>query len=106
MSSPDSEIIDFYPSNFKIDLNGKKMAWQGVALLPFVDEKRLHRALSKVYDDLTDDEKRRNRRDENIMFVGKGNPLYDFILGLHESNMLTEKQDIVTDFSHGQRGKV
>lgn len=28
----------------------------GVALLPFVDEKRLHRALSKVYGDLTDDE--------------------------------------------------
>jgi len=24
------------------------------------------------------------------MFVGKGNPLFDFIVGLNESNMLTE----------------
>uniref|UniRef100_H2ZNE1 Uncharacterized protein n=1 Tax=Ciona savignyi TaxID=51511 RepID=H2ZNE1_CIOSA len=37
MGDPNSAIIDFYPDDFKIDLNGKKYAWQGVALLPFVD---------------------------------------------------------------------
>ncbi len=52
----DSPIIDFYPSNFKIDLNGKKYAWQGVALLPFVEEKRLWAALETVYPDLTEEE--------------------------------------------------
>jgi 5'-3' exonuclease len=35
------------------DLNGKKFAWQGVALLPFVDERRLHSALESVYPLLT-----------------------------------------------------
>ena len=37
-------------------VNEKCLFFLGVALLPFVDEKRLHRALNKVYDDLTEDE--------------------------------------------------
>ena len=41
MVDPECTIIDFYPEDFKIDLNGKKYAWQGVALLPFVDEVRI-----------------------------------------------------------------
>lgn len=55
-----SPIIDFYPEDFKIDLNGKKFAWQGVALLPFVDEERLHKALEPLYDELTEDEGYKN----------------------------------------------
>ena len=51
-----SSIIDFYPEDFKIDLNGKKFAWQGVALLPFVDEERLFKALEPYYLLLTEDE--------------------------------------------------
>lgn len=56
MSDPESEIIDFYPEDFKIDLNGKKFAWQGVALLPFVDERRLIKALQPYYKMLTPEE--------------------------------------------------
>lgn len=29
MYEPDSPIIDFYPTDFRIDLNGKKWAWMG-----------------------------------------------------------------------------
>ena len=52
----ESPIVDFYPHNFKIDLNGKKYAWQGVALLPFVDECRLLQALESVQGDLNEEE--------------------------------------------------
>jgi 5'-3' exoribonuclease 2 len=56
-----STIIDFYPEDFKIDLNGKKFAWQGVALLPFVDEKRLFKAIKPYYSELTEEESKFRR---------------------------------------------
>ena len=49
MIDPECTIIDFYPEDFKIDLNGKKYAWQGVALLPFVDEVSIHLLNSIMY---------------------------------------------------------
>ena len=54
----ESSIIDFYPEDFKIDLNGKKYAWQGVALLPFVDENRLKQALRPLHAALTPQERK------------------------------------------------
>jgi len=38
---PESEIIDFYPSDIKLDVNGARYAWMGVNLLPFLDRERL-----------------------------------------------------------------
>lgn len=71
MSDPKSSIIDFYPKGFRIDLNGKKAAWMGVALLPFIDEQRLILALKNVYPDLTEEEEERNAHGPHLMFVSK-----------------------------------
>lgn len=79
MTESDSDIIDFYPSEFEIDMNGKKMAWQGVALLPFIDEKRLLDALKERYPLLSEDEVRRNGFGNNTLFVGNESRLYDFL---------------------------
>lgn len=51
-----SPILDFYPTDFTVDANGKKYSWQGVALLPFVDEARLRKGLEPVYHKLTEEE--------------------------------------------------
>lgn len=76
MSDPNSEIIDFYPEDFQVDLNGKKFAWQGVVLLPFIDEHRLLAAMEKKYPHLSDDEKLRNTMGRDVLLISDCHPLY------------------------------
>lgn len=83
MTEPTSPIIDFYPASFQIDMNGKKMLWQGVALLPFIDEKRLLDAMSTRYPALTEDEVRRNSWGSSVMYVSDDHRLYPFFESLY-----------------------
>jgi 5'-3' exoribonuclease 2 len=77
MSNPDSPIIDFYPEEFEIDMNGKKMSWQGIALLPFIEEKRLLLVLETKYPELTDDERDRNTIKSEVLVMSSQNVNYD-----------------------------
>uniref|UniRef100_A0A7E4V7F8 5'-3' exoribonuclease n=1 Tax=Panagrellus redivivus TaxID=6233 RepID=A0A7E4V7F8_PANRE len=85
MLNDQSPLIDFYPPDFEIDLNGKRFAWQGVALLPFVDQQLLLSELAKVYHQLTDEEKRRNVRGTDRIFVGKDHPLAQALIDVFAS---------------------
>ncbi|KAK2591354.1 exonuclease II Exo2 [Conoideocrella luteorostrata] len=60
MTNPNSPIIDFYPRDFELDMNGKKMEWEAVVKIPFIDEKRLLDAMATKNDSLEPDEKARN----------------------------------------------
>ncbi|XP_032882092.1 5'-3' exoribonuclease 2 isoform X2 [Amblyraja radiata] len=102
MEDPDSSIIDFYPDDFALDLNGKKYAWQGVALLPFVDERRLRAALEKVYPDLAADETRRNSLGSDVIFVGKQHKVFDFIAELQNGD--AEGVEMPPELCHGIKG--
>uniref|UniRef100_A0A914QRI2 5'-3' exoribonuclease n=1 Tax=Panagrolaimus davidi TaxID=227884 RepID=A0A914QRI2_9BILA len=96
MTEADSPLSEFYPTNFKIDLNGKKFAWQGVVLLPFVDQKKLLEELSKVYSKLTDDEKRRNIRGVDRIFVKNSHTLFtalNEVFGLGKESNFEVKKD-------------
>jgi len=34
-------MVESYPADFSVDLNGKTNAWEAIVLIPFVDENRL-----------------------------------------------------------------
>ena len=46
MYNPDSPILDFYPTDFEQDMNGKKQEWEAVVKIPFIDETRLLQAMA------------------------------------------------------------
>ncbi|KAJ1308602.1 hypothetical protein OPQ81_004300 [Rhizoctonia solani] len=106
MTDEDSPIIDFYPTEFEIDMNGKKMSWQGVALLPFIDEKRLLGAMAERYPQLTEDEVRRNKWGCNHIYVSDGNDLYDFFCGLYTKRKSEKPIPLDTRLSRGISGSV
>jgi 5'-3' exoribonuclease 2 len=92
-------------------LNGKKFAWQGVALLPFVDERRLLATLTNVYDRLDVDECARNMTSTDRLFVGSKHPAYAFIKELYdgagdESIASADWIDIDAQFTHGMAGRL
>ncbi|CAF0857952.1 unnamed protein product [Brachionus calyciflorus] len=114
MTDEDSAIIDFYPEDFQIDLNGKKASWQGVALLPFVDEDRLKKTLEMYHDKLSEDEKKRNKRDNDRFFVGKHHKLYELFKQMYSEAGTCGKKyknfkhsiDMDTSLSGGIAGKI
>lgn len=71
MKEPFSPIVDFYPVDFGLDLNGKRFTWQAVILLPFIDEPRLVRILAPLLKRLNPNETIRNRRGREILFAHK-----------------------------------
>lgn len=101
MTNPLSPILDFYPKDFMIDLNGKRFAWQGVALLPFVDEQRLRRGLAPVYKDLTEAEIKRNKLGHDRLYVGLDADCFSYINNLDTQVYQKKKKAIVSDGVYG-----
>lgn len=69
MIDPNSPIIDFYPRDFELDMNGKKMEWEAVVKIPFIDESRLLPAMETKEHLLSQDEKNRNDFGVSVKFT-------------------------------------
>lgn len=69
MTDPNSPIIDFYPRDFELDKNGKKMDWEAVVKIPFIDEKRLLSAMGPRDPQLSQAEKDRNEFGVSLKFT-------------------------------------
>lgn len=77
MTSPESPVIDFYPRDFELDMNGKKMEWEAVVKIPFIEEKRLLDALATKQQLLSPEEKARNDFGASLKFTYS--PEVDFV---------------------------
>ncbi|KAJ7068010.1 exoribonuclease 2, partial [Mycena amicta] len=134
-SSKENEpTVDFYPEDFQIDMNGKRMAWQGVALLPFIDEGALLDNMAKPFDfippedrrplnlpsdappigaheppysiHLTIEERRRNSWGNNVIFASNEHPIYPFYEQVYGKRKSNEPLALDTKLSFGISGSV
>ncbi|KAF9781094.1 exonuclease II [Thelephora terrestris] len=69
-----SPIIDFYPREFELDMNGKKQEWEAVVKIPFIDENRLLQAMKPKEQKLTEEERRRNSFGTALSFSFRPEP--------------------------------
>ncbi|KAJ7638586.1 exoribonuclease 2 [Roridomyces roridus] len=133
-SDKENAGADFYPEEFLIDMNGKKMAWQGVALLSFIDEKALLDSMAKPldflplderpelddYSDLpppqnsdppytvflSQDERKRNTWRNNVVFASDEHPLYPFYEQLYGKRKSDTPTPLDVKLSQGISGSV
>lgn len=64
-----SPILDFYPNEVELDLNGKTADWEAVVKISFVDQKRLVEAMAPYDAKLSPDEKKRNSFGTDLIFI-------------------------------------
>ncbi|KAI9273038.1 XRN 5'-3' exonuclease N-terminus-domain-containing protein, partial [Phascolomyces articulosus] len=101
-----SSIIDFYPTEFDVDMDGKKFAWQGVVKLPFIDPVRLLEAMTPLYNQLSEEEKIRNSEGPNVLYVEESHKLYNSISTVYTKRMSDERLPLDTKLSSGMTGTV
>ncbi|KAJ5182137.1 5'-3' exoribonuclease 2 [Penicillium cf. viridicatum] len=107
MSDPKSDIIDFYPEDFDVDLNGRRFASQGVILLPFIDGNRLLAAMEKKYPLLTENERIRNTHGKEVILLLDRHPLYrDLVRNLYSKEPGTPSYKLNVRVSEGLAGSV
>lgn len=78
-----SDIIEYYPVNFKTDLNGKQQEWEAVVLIPFIDEHKLLDAMSPLYSRLTEEEMSRNKHGPCLLYTYDPNLSFPVPSSLH-----------------------
>jgi len=64
----ESEIIDFFPKDIMLDINGHPFSWMGVNLIPFVDEERIRNVVQRLKLRFSAEELERNKFGTPLVF--------------------------------------
>ncbi|CAM8916298.1 unnamed protein product [Rhodiola kirilowii] len=83
MTDQDSSIIDFYPEDFSVDVDGKRFLWQGILRLSFIDEERLLSETKQLEKKLDGDEALRNKVSADRLFVSIDSKFGESLLEKH-----------------------
>ena len=75
MTDVDSEIIDFYPMEFAVDTKGKRFAWMGEVILPFIDQSRLLHVINAHSHTLTPHDHSRNQLGRQYLYLNSTHPI-------------------------------
>ncbi|PRQ56298.1 putative 5-3 exonuclease, 5'-3' exoribonuclease [Rosa chinensis] len=102
MTEECSTIIDFYPSDFEIDMDGKRFTWQGICKLPFVEESRLLQETRKLEKELMAEEIDRNAEKLDQLFMRCTHGMASQIVSLSNGDNQSIKID--TNLSFGISG--
>nr|VZI34990.1 unnamed protein product [Spirometra erinaceieuropaei] len=71
LSSHDTPVSEFFPTDFRTDLNGKIASWEAVVLIPFIDEERMLTALAPCTARLSASDAARNCHRGNSFFAAR-----------------------------------
>jgi 5'-3' exoribonuclease 1 len=103
MYDPSSPILDFYPTNFTSDLNGKKQEWEAIVKIPFIQEDRLLQAMASREHRLSKEERKRNSLGTSLTFTYSAtadavypSSLPGFLPDIHHCHCITQPFNLPT----------
>ncbi|CEG79728.1 hypothetical protein RMATCC62417_14157 [Rhizopus microsporus] len=105
MTDEDSPIIDYYPTRFEVDMDGKKWEWQGVVKLPFINTNRLLAAMNTVYDQLNEEEVQRNSVGASVLYISESHKAYNFLSTVYTKRS-NEKAKLDARLTDGLTGEI
>lgn len=77
------EFKEFYPEEIKVDMFDKLLAWQGVALLPFVDIKQMLPRIKEVTESLNLEDLYRNMKGQTLLYLPETSIFSDSLMSLY-----------------------